>query len=386
MARKLPWTNEPQAPGLKRASPNSSTPKRTRHRRSLSQPSQHDASHASDDALPAVSSVSATPSKRQTTIKYTARRPHHSSQRTPSTSPPPGPPPNAPMRPGYDADDIYMMVEDEFHATAQTFTHHLHHAEYKRLQGKARDAQRERVPVVTDGMRAETRKKIEGGLVRERQRAALDLVLRGEGDEDEVTKKVHDPWIGTSLAEFMSGASQQRRALVGLEQVRSSTKAAKGFKQAEQQSPERNRGSRSDGSRANGNGRRRRDEEHDADEEEWISRTNTKTLRAIQEATTTDQASDDATDAPPVNTRHPESRPGYDRINGNFGKKGSSSQPKPRNFLDELHDFTPAPDASDGTEVATAKSISATKVLKSKLDKDKARKKKQFNEIPTFLV
>ncbi|GAM88594.1 hypothetical protein ANO11243_066280 [Dothideomycetidae sp. 11243] len=45
----------------------------------------------------------------------------------------------SPMREGYDADDIWMMVEDEFQATAQLFTQHLHQAEYIRLQNQARE-------------------------------------------------------------------------------------------------------------------------------------------------------------------------------------------------------------------------------------------------------
>ncbi|RMZ90288.1 hypothetical protein DV736_g2469, partial [Chaetothyriales sp. CBS 134916] len=61
------------------------------------------------------------------------------SSRSPSTSPPPTPPPQAEaMQEGYDADDIWMMVEDEFQTLAHSFTRHLHHAEYKRLMIKAK--------------------------------------------------------------------------------------------------------------------------------------------------------------------------------------------------------------------------------------------------------
>ncbi|KAF2859231.1 hypothetical protein K470DRAFT_271797 [Piedraia hortae CBS 480.64] len=46
---------------------------------------------------------------------------------------PAGPPPVEYMRPG---DEEWRMVEDEFLATAQTFTRHIHHAEYERLMQK----------------------------------------------------------------------------------------------------------------------------------------------------------------------------------------------------------------------------------------------------------
>jgi hypothetical protein len=42
------------------------------------------------------------------------------------------------MKDGLAGDDIWVMVEDEFLATAKAFTAHLHHAEYQRLKGLAR--------------------------------------------------------------------------------------------------------------------------------------------------------------------------------------------------------------------------------------------------------
>ncbi|KAL9059594.1 MAG: hypothetical protein Q9162_001099 [Coniocarpon cinnabarinum] len=51
--------------------------------------------------------------------------------RSPSTSPPPAPPDVEFMQ---DGDEQWLMVEDEFLATAQTFTQHMHHAEYQRMK------------------------------------------------------------------------------------------------------------------------------------------------------------------------------------------------------------------------------------------------------------
>lgn len=42
------------------------------------------------------------------------------------------------MREGYDADDIYRMVEDEFESTARMFTQHVHYAEYERIRANQR--------------------------------------------------------------------------------------------------------------------------------------------------------------------------------------------------------------------------------------------------------
>jgi hypothetical protein len=46
--------------------------------------------------------------------------------------------PNRFMKEGLAGDDIWVMVEDEFLATAKAFTAHLHHAEYQRLKALAR--------------------------------------------------------------------------------------------------------------------------------------------------------------------------------------------------------------------------------------------------------
>jgi hypothetical protein len=64
------------------------------------------------------------------------------------------------MQEGYDADDIFMIVEDEFQTVAQSFTHHLHHAEYVRMKKKARTVPPPTSAIPLDGMRAETRNKL----------------------------------------------------------------------------------------------------------------------------------------------------------------------------------------------------------------------------------
>lgn len=128
---------------------------------------------------------------------------------------------------GYDGDDVYIMVEDEFHSVAQTFTQHLHHAEYQRLKKRARAT----APTTfkpNERMRVDARKKMESAALRARQRGAMGdgaggLALVAEADEGD-----DDPWTGTTLAGLMTDQDDLRKtALVGLEKIPSSTRAAK---------------------------------------------------------------------------------------------------------------------------------------------------------------
>ncbi len=130
------------------------------------------------------------------------------------------------------------MVEDEFHSVAQTFTQHLHHAEYQRLKKKARDA----APPTfqpTEHMRVEVKNKLEARLLRAKQKDAVGSITNGvnlSAEEDEEQKD--DPWLGTSLAGLMTDANNQKRtALVGLEKIQSATRAARGFGRGTGDSP-----------------------------------------------------------------------------------------------------------------------------------------------------
>ena len=188
--------------------------------------------------------------------------------RTPSTSPPPGPPPveyvlfkkhddvlakpfpaNRSMNEGYHADDIFMLVEDEFQTVAQSFTHHLHHAEYVRMKKKARAAPHATITNPLNSMSTEARKKLEAKEVHDRQDVAVKSMMskaRRTSPDNEEEPQGRDPWQGTSLAGLMTNDSTQRRpALVGLEPISSSTRAAKGFSRGEGDSPKKREENRS---------------------------------------------------------------------------------------------------------------------------------------------
>ncbi|KAH0371667.1 hypothetical protein KCU65_g1778, partial [Aureobasidium melanogenum] len=149
--------------------------------------------------------------------------------RSPSTSPPPAPPKQDFMRPGWDADDGWRMVTDEFMATAQLFTAHLAHAEYRRQKELARNRERalggaEAIarPVVGQLSKDGQRKKMG-----ELQRAGVKALMKAEEEQEEA-----DPWEGTHLASLMMSPRKRERLQPAKAVGRSSTRAAAGFDRA----------------------------------------------------------------------------------------------------------------------------------------------------------
>jgi hypothetical protein len=146
---------------------------------------------------------------------------------SPSTSPPPAPPKQEFMRPGWEADDGWRMVTDEFMATAQLFTAHLAHAEYRRQKELAKN--REKAlggadaiarPVVGQ-LSKEGQRKRQGEL----QRQGIKAITKAEDEEE-------DPWVGTQLAGLMMSPRKRERLQPVKVVGRSSTRAAAGFDRA----------------------------------------------------------------------------------------------------------------------------------------------------------
>lgn len=161
------------------------------------------------------------------------------------------------MHEGLSHDDIYIMVEDEFLATAQLFTSHLHHAEYVRLKhaAKARNAALSNTARPTDSitaMRAETLKKKQAEARAGKNKMALEEMKENamgniaaddhqtDGDEEE-SDAGKAPWVGTSLQGLMApdARKQNLTSLSGLHGIKSSTRAANGYSKPDdsQQSP-----------------------------------------------------------------------------------------------------------------------------------------------------
>lgn len=152
------------------------------------------------------------------------------------------------MLEGYDRDDIYIMVEDEFHAVARTFTKHLHHAEYERFKALAKERNSSTASTISrpvdsiTAMRAETKKKKEAEARDSKNKATLDRLgnpaKRRRSDSDvsdpeDLDKDVRT-WKGTALQDLMSrGSKKNQTSLIGLGGVKSSTRAAAGYSKSE---------------------------------------------------------------------------------------------------------------------------------------------------------
>lgn len=135
------------------------------------------------------------------------------------------------------------MVEDEFYAIAQSFTQHLHYAEYIRRKKEAKAQNTEainKIPRPTDGRtklpkEAERRKEAEA--LAARQKAGLAQLGVPEGDKDD-SEDDDDTWAGTHLHGLMT-SPRKSRTLVGMHSLKSSTRAAAGFGQAAGSSSDR---------------------------------------------------------------------------------------------------------------------------------------------------
>lgn len=153
------------------------------------------------------------------------------------------------MHPGLSADDIYIMVEDEFHAVAQSFTKHLHHAEYIRLRNAARDRNAPTINNISrpvdsiTSMREETRKKKEAEAREAKMKAAIESIKAPERAKAQMAEsdisdfegdKQDDPWQGTQLQRFMTTSPKKSlTGLTGLQGVVSHTRAAAGYSKPE---------------------------------------------------------------------------------------------------------------------------------------------------------
>lgn len=92
------------------------------------------------------------------------------------------------MKEGFDQDDMWVMVEDEFLETAQQFTRHLHHAEYQRLKRLAEEnkaAGQDDIVRPVDGksvLSVAGQKRAESERLRRKQRKALREVVADKQD------------------------------------------------------------------------------------------------------------------------------------------------------------------------------------------------------------
>lgn len=136
---------------------------------------------------------------------------------------------------GFDRDDRYRMVEDEFLSIAQRFTVHLYAAEYKRQERLAKARNAEAINSisrpVTGKMPDSTRHKIERLARSKNQRITLQDFLgkREEADDSDDSNDDGLPYVGTTLHGLMDSP---RRKSISLSKIRSpgaTTRAAAGY-------------------------------------------------------------------------------------------------------------------------------------------------------------
>lgn len=152
------------------------------------------------------------------------------------------------MEEGKDKDDRYRMVEDELFKIAQTYTVHLHAAEYKRQQKAVKSQNADTINTisrpVTGIMTDHAKRKAEAVAIAKRQRLLIEGI-RGKrsGNVSDESEDEGLPYVGTTLHGLMDSPRKKAASLAKLG-TKATTRAAAGFgkaalqhKPAEQFSP-----------------------------------------------------------------------------------------------------------------------------------------------------
>jgi hypothetical protein len=128
---------------------------------------------------------------------------------------------------GYDNDDRYRMVEDELNATAQSFTAHLHAAEYQKLKDAAKSQNAETIKSmsrpVMGRMTDLVKKKQDRADRLKRQKSAINGAVTGDDTDDDTHLQ------GTSLFGLMQSPRKKVPRLDSINPMHSLTRAAAGF-------------------------------------------------------------------------------------------------------------------------------------------------------------
>ncbi|WPH04560.1 Hypothetical protein R9X50_00745200 [Acrodontium crateriforme] len=154
--------------------------------------------------------------------------------RTPSTSPPPAPPDVEFMKDGTEHDDGWIMVEDEFYATAQLFTKHIHHAEYVRLKKLAKgrgSGTLQNISRPTDGRTTQSFEQKLRREVSDKDKLVAVTLKRVAAQEDE-GESDDDMLMDPQLTGLMAKSQRANDDLSALVKTKANTRAAAGFSQS----------------------------------------------------------------------------------------------------------------------------------------------------------
>jgi hypothetical protein len=138
---------------------------------------------------------------------------------------------------GMENDDKWRMVEDEFLTVAQTFTVHLHAAEYKRQQKMVKSRNADTINSisrpVTGKMPEHTKRKLEAVARAKNQKSAVEEVaFRKAEDDDDSDDGGGLPYFGTTLHGLMDSPRKKATSLAKSGTIIATTRAAAGFKQS----------------------------------------------------------------------------------------------------------------------------------------------------------
>jgi len=136
---------------------------------------------------------------------------------------------------GFDNDDHYRMVEDEFLDIAKEFTQHLHAAEYQRLKKAARAQNETTISSISRPvsimMPDQTRRKVESIARAKKQASAIQSLRRDRSrDSGDDSDEAQGPWLGTALQGLMEKPRAETSSLTDISGVTGSSKAAAGYK------------------------------------------------------------------------------------------------------------------------------------------------------------
>lgn len=264
------------------------------------------------------------------------------------------------------------MVEDEFCSVAQSFTQHLHYAEYIRRKKEAKAQNTDTIADIarpTDGatpMSDEIKKKYAAEELKTKQKEGIDGVLgkqAGDGRDEDAGDdfEAENSWAGTHLQDLML-SPRGVRSLVGLQKVKSSTRAAAGFSQSSGLGGD-------DGLTGGGPGK-----------------VDNKDPVALEETTDDDDLDVGMGQSTPTVVRdHEASNSGLLRNTSSTMRPVSNTTQAKRRLI--FDDFDELPELRKPSIQTEERQPSSTNFKQKKLDdKDTRSKKPRLNEVPTFLI
>ncbi|OJJ66846.1 hypothetical protein ASPBRDRAFT_59288 [Aspergillus brasiliensis CBS 101740] len=389
MPRNLPWLlNAATTTSTIKREPKTSpsdTPRRTVKRETRTKEEEKE----DDSDVTPKAEMALTPGSRMKKRDFLRSSP------TPPSSPIHRCPSEEYLREGFDNDDIYMMVEDEFYAVAQTFTQHLHYAEYlrRKKEAKLRNATTiQNIARPTDGVTTpseEAKRKVAAEELSAQQKEGLQKMVEGgrpavdseeEGDDGDQEEEEDDTWAGTSLHDLLI-SPRKARSLVGMQGIKSTTRAAAGLRASAGSSAV------TDGATRERQDAMRDDDQLDetTDDDDLDARTRTlKGPTRIQHPTTTPTAA--SSRSSPMNNRSTGDS-GIRRVQSMSGRYSTPRATKSRKRLifDDDFDGLPEPSRSNNQMQGPISSPSLGRSALNPRGSDPKAKKSRLNEVPTFL-